>query len=203
MIVHDITKNKNKRLLGQLAIATIPTFIIGFLFSAFFEKLNDSVVVVIIMLVLVGTLMVLSDRLFSKRDKEKMEEISYKDARFIGLAQVVALIPGTSRSGITILAGNYRKLTSSVAAEFSFMLAIPTILGAIMHSAISDGASEFFSDKFGLFLLGNLVSFISGLLSVSLFIRILKKYGLKYFGYYRIGLATVLTLLIFATIIPV
>lgn len=193
---------KEWKLLAKLLAATIPAFTIGLLFGNQIKLLNEMVWVVIIMLVIVGVLFILYGSPNKDADDRPMEEsIKWPVAWKVGLAQAIALIPGTSRSGITILAGLRSNLSAARAAEFSFMLAIPTIAGASIKVLLLDGGWDYMVANPGVVLVGNVVSFISGILAVSFLLKLLSKRGLKDFGYYRIGLATVLSVLLITGII--
>jgi undecaprenyl-diphosphatase len=189
-------------LLAKLAVSTVPAVIIGFLFASQIEKLNVMPWVVIIMLVSVGIIMIKYGSARPDASDEPIEEsVNYRTAIKVGMAQAIALIPGTSRSGITILTGLQSKLSASKAAEYSFLLAIPTILGASLKVFFFDGGVDFVKTNFGVFLVGNITSFISGLLAVAFLIKLLSTRGLKDFGWYRIGLAAVLAVLLITGVI--
>lgn len=190
---------KSKRNLGyfsKLIAAIIPTFAIGFVFSGFFETLNEEIWIVIVMLTLIGIVMIVFGQERKEITTPEAEKISWKQSTMISIAQVAALVPGTSRSGITILAGLSQKLSASAAAEFSFMLAIPTIMGATAKVALSGEGRDFFANNIGAVVVGNIASFVSGIVAVSFLIRILSTRGLYAFGYYRIALASILAILV-------
>ena len=195
-------RGKEWSLLIKLVVSTIPAVIIGFTFATQIENLNVMPWVVIVMLVVVGIIMIKFGQARTDASDEPIEtSVNYRTAVKVGLAQAVALIPGTSRSGITILTGLQSKLSASKAAEYSFLLAIPTILGASLKVFFFDGGLDFVRDNFGVFLVGNITSFISGFLAVAFLIRLLSTRGLKDFGWYRIGLATVLAVLLLSGVI--
>lgn len=199
-ILSDIYFRQNYRLLYKIIIATIPAVTVGFLFNEFFEGVGAKLWPVIFSLVFLGLLMIASGKLTSNH-KNSLDKVTAKDSLFIGIAQTLALFPGTSRSGITILAGQIRRLNAQTAAEFSFLLAIPVISGAILHTLLLNDGLGYIGANLGNFLLGNLFSFIFGLLAVKILIEFLKKRGLVLFGYYRLGLAALLIILNFAKII--
>ncbi len=197
-IVFDVVRRRDVKLALRLAVATIPAVTVGLLLGDFIENSLQSVWVVITMLIVVGTFMVL----FKHRSKGKeLNKLTVFDAFKIGLVQAVALIPGTSRSGSTILMGQAVGLGSNDAARFSFMLAIPTIFGATMKVALSGDGRQFIAENIGLILLGNVMSFLAGAFAVRFLIRILGERGLKPFGFYRLGLSALLIVLLFAKII--
>lgn len=189
-------------LLSKLLAATIPAFAIGLLFGEDIKALNNMVWVVVVMLVVVGVLMIIYGKANTDADDRPLEAaITWPVTWRVGLAQAIALVPGTSRSGITILAGLRSNLSAARAAEFSFMLAIPTISGATIKVMLLDGGWSYVTSNFGVVLVGNIVSFISGLFAIGFLLRLLSIRGLKDFGWYRIGLAVVLSVLLLAGII--
>ena len=193
---------KEWALLAKLLMATIPAFCIGLIFGNQIKLLNDMVWVVVVMLIVVGVLFILYGDPKKESDNNDLEKsVTWPVAIKVGLAQAIALIPGTSRSGITILAGMRSNLSAERSAEFSFMLAIPTIAGASLKVMLLDGGWSYMVANPGVVLVGNLVSFISGILAVSFLIKLLSKRGLKDFGYYRIALALILAVLLITGII--
>lgn len=189
-------------LLAKLIAATIPAFVIGMILADQIKSLNNFIWVVVVMLVVVAIPMILYGKAREGADDREMEKsITWPIAAKVGLMQAVALIPGTSRSGITILTGLQSKLSAARAAEFSFMLAIPTIAGASFKVLLMDGGISYISHNLGIVIVGNVVSFLSGIFAVGFLLRLLSTRGLKDFGWYRIGLATVLTILLVTGII--
>ncbi len=125
----------------------------------------------------------------------EVEAVPARTAIAIGFAQAVAMIPGTSRSGATIIGGMLLGLERKTAAEFSFFLAIPTMLAAFAHEAYSNRHTLDFSHA-GVIAVGFAVSFVSALLVVKLFLNLIGRFGFAPFAYYRVALgALVLTLL--------
>src|SRR5690606_13600997 len=114
--------------------------------------------------------------------------ISYITALKIGLFQCIAMIPGVSRSGASIVGGMSQKLTRTTAAEFSFFLAVPTMLGATVKKSYDyyKAGFELSHDQINLLIIGNVVGFVVALLAIKTFIGFLSKNGFKIFGYYRI-----------------
>lgn len=190
------------RLIGLLLLATLPAFAAGLAYGEFIKQLNDLVWVVVVMLLVVGVIMIRYGAAREDADDRPLEKsLNTRTAVKIGFAQALALIPGTSRSGITILVGLQSKLSATRAAEFSFLLAIPTILGATLKVTVFDGGLTFMRENIGIVLVGNIASFTAGILAVSFLIKLLSTRGLKDFGWYRVGLATVLTILLITGII--
>lgn len=193
---------KEWALLAKLLAATIPAFAFGLIFGDQIKSLNNMIWVVIVMLVVIGVLMIRYGKADDDAEDSPLESaINWPIALRVGFAQAIALIPGTSRSGITILTGLRSHLSAARAAEFSFMLAIPTIAGATIKVMILDGGYEYVLDNFGVVLVGNIVSFASGLFAIGFLLKLLSTRGLRDFGWYRIGLASVLTILLITDII--
>lgn len=195
-IIVRVFSGKEWLLLAKIIIATIPTVIIGLAFSNQIETLNGMVWVVIMMLIIIGIPMILVGKANNNADDREIEKsVGWKLALKTGVSQAMALIPGVSRSGITILTGIRNNLSAARAAEFSFLLAIPIIAGASLKILLSSGGIEFVKNNFAAFAIGNIVSFISGILAISFLIKLISKRGLKDFGWYRIVLAAVLIIL--------
>lgn len=183
----------SRRLLKLLAVSTIPAATIGYVFQDLIEQNTRSIYVVIITLVAVGILMILADR-FS--NDKKIEDIKLNDAIAIGLGQAAALIPGVSRSGITISTARYRSISPKAAAEYSFLLAIPIIMGATIKVLLDGTADDLIDQNLPQLLAGVSASFIGGWVAIGYMIRTITKIGLKWFGVYRILLASLLLLLV-------
>lgn len=194
-------KNKNRPLIrydimnlwGKILVACIPAAIVGILFDEFFEKYLYNGFVVAVMLVLVGiAFIIIENKNKNKRARVRsLAEISYVDAALIGLFQLIAAIfPGTSRSGATILGGLMIGVSRTVAAEFTFFLAIPVMFGASLLKIVKFGFS-FTGTEITLLLVGMVVAFIVSLLVIRFLMSYIKKHDFKIFGYYRIILGAV------------
>ena len=203
-IITDIFERRDISMALKIILATIPAAIFGFVFQGLIEKHLHSTWVVVIMLMSVGIIMVLSKswptnkRLPVNKD---LHGVSYRQSVAVGFAQCLALISGTSRSGVTMLAALKLGFTKEKAAEWSFLIGIPIILGASLKVLVSDAGMNYVQQQTGTFLLANAVSFISGFAAIHILIKILKKNGLYWFGWYRIALATVLIVLLSAKLI--
>lgn len=180
----------------KIAIAFIPAVVFGLLLSKYINQLLERVEVVGFMLLAGGILFLFIDKIFHTDDPSK-SDITNAKAFKIGLFQVIAMIPGVSRSAATIIGGLSQNLTKKAAAEFSFFLAVPTMFGATVLSGY-----EFFQDGFTLsqhevilLIIGNVVAFIVALFAIKSFINFLTKHGFKLFGYYRIVLGASLLIL--------
>ena len=195
-IIKRTFKGKEWTLLAKIIVATIPAIVFGVLFKDQIEKLNEMLWVVVAMLIIIGIPMILVGKANENADDREIEKsVGWKSTVKIGVAQAIALIPGTSRSGITILIGLRSNLSVAKAAEFSFLLAIPIIAGASLKTLLTDGGLEFVKNNLGVVLVGNMASFMAGILAVSFLIKFVSKRGLKDFGWYRLGLAVILLIL--------
>ena len=181
----DAQLKKNRLLLWYLAAGTIPVAILGALFEHKVETTLRNPLVIGTMLIAVGLLMLLAERV-SARSKG-LAEITFTDSLIIGAAQVIALVPGTSRSGITITAGLFRNIDRPSAAAFSFLLSTPAIGGAAAKAAydlIKHGGIPL--DMRLQFGLGVLISGLAGCAVIALFLRYLRQRSLHFFIYYRV-----------------
>lgn len=181
----------------KIIAAVLPAIFIALIFDEQIEYLNGMIWVVIVTLIVVGLMMIFTGKEDVKSDNREIEKsVGWGTAMFIGVAQATALIPGVSRSGITILAGLRKNLTAARAAEFSFILAIPVLLGGIVKTLFSSEGRQFVSDNLSAVIIGNIFSFAVGYMVVSFLIGFISRRGLKDFGWYRIGLATLLVILL-------
>jgi undecaprenyl-diphosphatase len=181
----------------KLFVAFIPAVILGLLLSDFIDSLLENPITVAVSLVLGGILLLKVDDWFGNTQKDEVpQEISYPTAFKIGLFQCLAMIPGVSRSGASIVGGMTQKLSRTTAAEFSFFLAIPTMLGATVKKSYDFYKAGFVltQDQINLLIIGNIVGFIVAMIAIKSFIGYLSKHGFKMFGYYRIvaGIAVIL-----------
>lgn len=192
-------RSGDRGLLLKVALATMPAAAAGYLLEDKIAGLGDKTWLVSVMLIAIGVVMVLArERAVSPLEAK---DISYFIAGVIGIAQVLALIPGTSRSGITILAGLMLGLGVKAAAEFSFLLALPIVAGATFKTLLGREGIELLSSSFSAIMIGNLVSFTVGLMAISYLLKLLSSSDLRLFGYYRIGLGAVLLALVSVNIL--
>lgn len=180
----------------KLFVAFIPAVILGLLFSDAIDSLLENPITVAISLIIGGFLLLKVDDWFGN---EEGTDISYLTALKIGFFQCLAMIPGVSRSGASIVGGMTQKLSRTVAAEFSFFLAIPTMLGATVKKSYDyyKAGFELSSDQVNLLIIGNVVGFIVALIAIKSFITYLSKHGFKLFGYYRIVAGAIILLIHF------
>jgi undecaprenyl-diphosphatase len=180
----------------KIGLAFIPAAIAGLLLKDSIDLLFERIDVVGYSLILGGIFFLFMDTIF-KTDESRETEVSYSKGFKIGLYQVIAMIPGVSRSAATIIGGLSQKLTRKAAAEFSFFLAVPTMLGATTYSLYDfyDAGLVLSSQEIMLLLVGNSVAFIVAIFAIKSFIQFLTNHGFKLFGYYRIVLGAVILLL--------
>lgn len=190
----SIFRDKDLRLAINVFIAMVPAGLIGFFMADFIEShpFFGSLWTVVVTLAVVGVLLIVVERLPKLSEVKALERLSKSRALTIGLAQVLALIPGTSRSGSTIIAGRLMGLRAADAAEFSFLVSIPIMLGVITKLLIKDADRAYLLDNFWPLMAGNLAALVSGLLAVGFLMRYLQTHSLALFGYYRLVLAAVL-----------
>lgn len=177
----------------KLLVAFIPAVVLGLLLSDVIDALLESPLVVAISLVIGGFILLKVDDWFGNSENT---DISYATAFKIGLFQCLAMIPGVSRSGASIVGGMTQKLSRTAAAEFSFFLALPTMFGATLKKSYDyyDAGFTLTSEQINLLIIGNVVGFIVALFAIKTFIGYLSKHGFKIFGYYRIvvGIAIII-----------
>jgi undecaprenyl-diphosphatase len=190
----------------KLIIAVIPALIFGALLKKYIDTALGNLWVISIVMIAGGIVLLFIDQLFTGNENEP-QEISYKQSFIVGCFQVLSILfPGLSRSAATIVGGMSQKLTKKTAAEFSFFLAVPTMLAASAKSTLDvyKTHKEVFSDTNLLTLgIGSVVAFIVALMSVKFFINFIQKKGFAFFGWYRIILGiTFLALLLTKVVEP-
>lgn len=187
----------------KLAAAVVPALILGFLFSKKIDALLESSLTVAISMLAGGIILLFIDKAFTKPTIQSEEKVSYVKAVIIGIWQCLAMIPGVSRSAASIIGGMQQKLTRSAAAEFSFFLAVPTMLAATGYKLYKyyKESGGFSGNEIKQLAIGNIVAFIVAMLAIKFFIGFLKKHGFKIWGVYRIIVGIVLLLLIWKGII--
>ena len=181
----------------KLFIAFIPAVVLGLIFSDAIDAMLERVEVVAAMLVVGGVFMLFCDKIFNKGSEDT--RLSWKRAFMIGLYQCIAMIPGVSRSMATIVGGMSQKLTRKAAAEFSFFLAVPTMLGATVYKVyklLKEGGTQLITDNLDTLIIGNVVAFVVALLAIKFFISFVQKYGFKAFGWYRIAVGGLILILL-------
>ena len=180
----------------KLACAVVPALILGKLFDDKIEAVLEHPTPIAIVLIIGGIILLFVDRFFKNPTIYKEEDITIKKAVTIGFWQCLAMMPGTSRSAASIIGGMQQGLSRQAAAEFSFFLAVPTMLAVTCYSVFlktydKSGLKGFelimkTEDNTKMFIIGNLVAFVVAVLAIKFFIEIIKKYGFKPWGWYRI-----------------
>ena len=186
----------------KLACAVVPALILGKLFDDKIEAVLGNQKAIAITLIIGGIVLLFVDNWFKNPSIHDEKQISVKKAVTIGFWQCLAMMPGTSRSAASIIGGMTQGLTRKAAAEFSFFLAVPTMLAVTVYSIFLKkwGIAEekgyeliMKTDKsFWLFIIGNVIAFVVAMIAVKFFIHILTKFGFKVWGIYRIIIGTAL-----------
>ncbi|CDC91603.1 MAG: undecaprenyl-diphosphate phosphatase [Blautia stercoris] len=179
----------------KIVVSCIPSIVIGLPFNDFIEEHFNNYLVVSIMLIVYGIFFILIENYNKKRTASinSVVEIGWKTAFLIGVFQLLAVIPGTSRSGATIIGGILLGTSRTVAAEYTFFLAIPTMFGASLLKLVKFGLN-FTGTEAIILIVGTLVSFVVSILAIKFLMGYIKKHDFKVFGWYRIALGIVVLL---------
>jgi len=184
----------------KLAFAVLPALVLGYLFDDAIEAVLEKPIPIAIVLVLGGVILLFIDNYFKNPEITEETQISIKKAITIGFWQCLAMMPGTSRAAASIIGGMQQKLNRETAAEFSFFLAVPTMLAVTTYSVLlkkwdvsgveMKGYEMILSNSQHtiMFVLGNVIAFVVAVFAIKFFIEMIKKYGFKMWGYYRIVL---------------
>ncbi len=180
----------------KLICAVIPALVLGKLFDDMIEEVLGNPIPIAIVLILGGVILLFIDSRFQTPTVLQEEDITVKKAVAIGFWQCLAMMPGTSRSAASIIGGMQQGLTRHAAAEFSFFLAVPTMMAVTLYSVFlkTYETSQLkgyelllqSEENIKLFLIGNVVAFIVAIIAIKFFIGIIKQYGFKPWGWYRI-----------------
>lgn len=179
----------------KILVSCIPAIIIGLPFNDFIEEKFNNWFVVSVMLIVYGVMFLIVEDYNEKRQAKynSIKEITWKTALFIGIFQVLSLIPGTSRSGSTIIGGILVGASRTVAAEYTFFLAIPVMFGASLLKIVKFGLN-FTSWEVVTLVTGMVVSFVVSILAIKFLMGYIKKHNFKVFGWYRIVLGIIVIL---------
>ena len=171
----------------QIVFACIPAMVIGLPLDDWMEEHLHNATVVALMLILYGILFIVIENYNKKRTPRvtSLHKLSFKDAFLIGMFQVLALIPGTSRSGSTIIGGILIGTSREVAAEFTFFLAIPVMFGASFIKLLKFGLA-FTGTELAVLIVGMVVAFVVSVIAIKFLMGYIKKHDFKVFGWYRI-----------------
>ena len=199
---------------GKLAIGVIPALVLGYFFSDKIDALLFNPTVVAIAMLIGGFVLLIIDKAFKKPTVESEDQLGFGKSLIIGCWQVVAMIPGVSRSAASIIGGMQQKLTRNLAAEFSFFLAVPTMFAATAYTlflkkwpdnygGVQKGINLITSTEENtvIFIVGNLVAFVVAMFAIRFFINFLKIYGFRSFGIYIIVAGATLLILLTTGII--
>ena len=187
MLVYRDKLTFSKILLWQkLFVAFLPLAIVGFIFKDQIKALF-SVEVVAIMFIVGGIVFLIVEKFYKEDESHTsdVENVTYRQAFLVGIAQIFSLIPGTSRAGATIIGGLLLKMSRKTSAEFSFLLAIP-VMGAVSGYDLLKHYSEFADANWGAFIAGFLTAFIVAYITIKLFLVFLQRFTFVSFGIYRI-----------------
>lgn len=194
-ILVDIFVKRKWNLARNILLTAIPAGLVGFFLASFIESSGffSSVVTVAVALGLVGVVMIVLEKLPRASEVKDGERLPCHRAFIIGLAQVLALIPGVSRSGATIIAGRLNGLNAKAAAEYSFLASIPIMCGVVLKMLVSSSDRAYLAANWQMLALSNLAAFAAGLLAIGFLLRYLeKKRSLQIFGWYRVVLSAVI-----------
>lgn len=188
----------------KLIVAVIPSLIFGLLFKKHIDAILEKPLIIAIIMLVGGIILLFVDRWFTRPVIKDEKQVDIITALKIGFFQCLSIIfPGLSRSAATIVGGMSLKLTRSAAAEFSFFLAVPTMLAATVYTLYKytkeNGA--FSSEEIKLLAIGNVVAFVVALLAIKFFISFLKRHGFRVWGIYRVIAGIALLGLIFSGVI--
>lgn len=199
---------KNIKFYLKLGVAVLPALVLGKLFDDKIETVLEKPIPIAVVLILGGVILLFIDQIFTKHTIDDEKDITFKKALTIGFWQCLAMMPGTSRSAASIIGGMQQNLTRKAAAEFSFFLAVPTMLAVTVYSIFvkdwnhngveQKGYEMIFAtpENTMSFFVGNLVAFVVAVIAIKFFIGVLTKYGFKPWGWYRI-IAGILLLIYF------
>jgi undecaprenyl-diphosphatase len=176
----------------KLLAAFLPAAVIGFIFGDAIDALLENVTVVAASLLLGGIFLLFVDKIFNTKPDKDM---TYRNAVVVGFFQCIAMVPGVSRSAATIIGGLAQGFDRKTAAEFSFFLAVPTMLAASAYKLLK-GYEAITKDDIGILVFGNVVAFLVAMAAIRFFIGYLTKYGFKVFGWYRIIVGGALLILL-------
>ena len=193
LLVGLFTRRADQVFIAKLFVAFLPAAVVGLLFgSAIKAHLFGSVPVAIALIV--GALVILAvERVYKSWRIDSIEAMTFRDALLIGLAQCCSLIPGVSRAGATIIGGMLCGLSRKAATEFSFFLAVPTLIAAGGYDLVKH-RDDFSADDAGILVVGTIVSFIAALLCIRWLIRYVSSHNFTIFAWYRIALGALILL---------
>ena len=189
-------KDPKGKMLWMIVVATIPAAVIGVLFEEKIETIvRNKYWLIAICLAIMGIIIKYTDKL--SKDTRSFHDMTFKDAILIGCAQVCALIPGFSRSGTTISMARVLKINRSDAAKFSFYLSAPVVLGAVAIKVLKGEMISLITYDPVTFIIGVIISFVSGLLCIRFLLNYVKKHDYNIFMWYRLILALIVLVVLY------
>lgn len=193
----EIEKKETLNLWGKVIVGCVPAAVVGFLLDDFIHEKLYSPITVALMLILYGILLLIIENKNRQTPIDRLNKLDYKTALLIGAFQVLALVPGTSRSGATIIGASILGASRSVAAEYSFFLAIPVMFGAsglkLLKYVLKVGIN-FSLIEIEILISGVIVAFLISVWAIKFLMGYIKKHDFKLFGYYRIALGLIVLL---------
>lgn len=190
-------RDRDYKLVRNLLISALPVLVVGYVFADFLQgPFLEQTWIVVVTLLVGGVFMVLLEKIPRLNNVSDESKLTAGRAGLVGLAQVLALIPGVSRSASTMIAGRLVGFNYAQAAEYSFLLSVPVMAAVLLKSFTDSQTIDFISQNTGAFIASTLAALAGGLFAVSFMLRFLAKGNFKIFGYYRIGLAAVIALLL-------
>jgi undecaprenyl-diphosphatase len=196
LIYRDKISFKQIELWQKLILAFLPLAIIGFIFKDHIKALF-SIDVVAIMFIVGGVIFLVVEKFYKEEESHvvTVESVSYKQALWVGLAQVFSLIPGTSRAGATIIGGMLTGMDRKTSAEFSFLLAIP-VMAAVSGYDLLKHYQDFADANWLAFIVGFVVAFVVAYATIKLFLAFLQRFTFVAFGIYRILFGVILLMVV-------
>lgn len=197
-IAREVIEQKKYSLARNILLTSIPAGLVGLAISGSIEHIEffNNIYTVLGALMIVGVVMIILPRLPRARSVDSGAELSWIRALGIGCAQMLALIPGVSRSGSTIIAGRLSGMSSEAAANYSFLASLPIMLAVTAKLFMSSADRAEMAAHLPEMVIGNIVAFVAGYLAIGTLLRYLSKHELAAFGWYRIALAVVVVALI-------
>lgn len=195
VVVTYFKKLFDVKMLTKLAIAFLPTGLVGLVIFPYIKHLLGNPLLVAVMLVVGGIIILLAERNYENKTDEgkviEIFEITYKNAFFLGVLQVLAIIPGVSRSGAIIVGGLLIRLSRKLVTEFAFLLAVPTMLAATLYTILKKH-NELGADSITPIFLGTVISFFVALNVIKLLLEYIRSHSFVIFGWYRIIVGIIL-----------
>lgn len=189
LVSWNLKNDVSQRLSWYILIGTIPAVIIGYFLESEMELIFRNSLIVAVMLIAFGLLLYLADQ-FSQKIKD-LKQLTFLGSIIIGVAQALALVPGVSRSGITIIAGLTQKLKREYAARYSFLLSMPVVFGAGIKKILDLHFLQFDQSQILILILGFISATLTGFFAIKYFLKFLQNHSFKFFAYYRIILGFV------------